>query len=49
MKAQMKRLKVLAIVRKIVEAHGGEVSFDPNAEKGVTFRVRLPVFAYTSK
>ncbi len=34
----------LAIVRKIVEAHDGEVSFDPNKEKGVTFTVRLPIF-----
>jgi len=33
----------LGIVKKIVEAHGGEVFFDPNAEKGVTFKVRLPV------
>lgn len=32
----------LGIVRKIVEAHGGELSFHPNSEKGVTFRVRLP-------
>ena len=32
----------LPIVRKIVEAHGGEVSFDPNTEKGATFTVRLP-------
>jgi signal transduction histidine kinase len=39
----------LAIVRKIVEAHGGGVSFDPNTEKGVTFSVRLPIFAHTSK
>lgn len=27
----------LANVKKIVEAHGGTVSFRPNAEKGVTF------------
>ncbi|MCF8145744.1 MAG: hypothetical protein K9N21_17680 [Deltaproteobacteria bacterium] len=27
----------LANVKKIVEAHGGKVSFRPNAEKGVTF------------
>lgn len=32
----------LGIVKKIVEAHGGEVFFDPNAEQGVTFKVRLP-------
>jgi signal transduction histidine kinase len=31
------------IVKKIVEAHGGEISFYRNTEKGVTFKVRLPV------
>jgi signal transduction histidine kinase len=34
----------LAIVKKIVEAHGGEVFFQPNPERGVTFVVRLPIF-----
>jgi two-component system sensor histidine kinase HydH len=33
----------LGIVKKIVEAHGGTVSFQPNREKGVTFSVRFPV------
>jgi signal transduction histidine kinase len=32
----------LPIVKKIVEAHGGEVSFRPNPQNGVTFTVRLP-------
>jgi two-component system sensor histidine kinase HydH len=33
----------LPIVKKIVEAHEGDVCFDPNVEKGVTFTVRFPV------
>ena len=33
----------LPIVKKIVEAHGGVVSFQPNQGKGVTFVVRLPL------
>jgi len=33
----------LGIVKKIVEAHGGDVSFRANQEKGVTFTVRLPL------
>lgn len=33
----------LGIVKKIVETHGGEISFHPNAEKGVTFTVRFPI------
>jgi two-component system sensor histidine kinase HydH len=32
----------LPIVKKIVEAHGGDVSFRPNPQKGVTFTVRIP-------
>jgi len=32
----------LPIVKKIVEAHGGVVSFHPNQGKGVTFIVSLP-------
>jgi signal transduction histidine kinase len=32
----------LAIVREIVEAHGGEVSVRSSAEEGTTFTVRLP-------
>jgi two-component system sensor histidine kinase HydH len=32
----------LAISKKIVEAHGGEISFRSNGEKGVTFTVRFP-------
>jgi signal transduction histidine kinase len=35
----------LGIVKKIVETHGGEISFHPNADKGVTFAVRLPISA----
>jgi len=30
-------------VKKIVETHGGDVSFSANQEKGVTFTVRLPL------
>ena len=33
----------LGIVKKIVETHGGDVSFSANQEKGVTFTVRLPL------
>jgi two-component system, NtrC family, sensor histidine kinase HydH len=33
----------LPIAKKIVEAHGGDLEFRPNKEKGVTFMVRLPV------
>jgi len=32
----------LGIVKKIVEAHGGDVSFQSNPGKGVTFSVRFP-------
>jgi signal transduction histidine kinase len=32
----------LPIVKKIVEAHGGDVSFHPNPGKGVTFAVLFP-------
>jgi two-component system sensor histidine kinase HydH len=32
----------LAIVQKVVEGHGGDVSFRPNPQNGVTFTVRLP-------
>jgi signal transduction histidine kinase len=32
----------LPIVKKIVEAHAGEISFLSNGQKGVTFRVRFP-------
>lgn len=32
----------LGIVKKIVESHGGNISFHPNPEKGVTFTVRFP-------
>jgi len=35
----------LGIVKKIVEAHGGSVSFSINRDKGVTFTVRLPLRA----
>jgi signal transduction histidine kinase len=33
----------LAIVREIVEAHGGHVSVDTRPERGTTFRLSLPV------
>jgi len=33
----------LPIVKKIVEAHGGSIEFFSNKNKGVTFRVRLPL------
>ncbi len=32
----------LGIVKKIVKSHGGDISFHPNPEKGVTFTVRFP-------
>lgn len=33
----------LPIVKRIVEAHGGDISFTINPEKGVTFQVSLPL------
>jgi len=33
----------LPIVKKIVEAHGGDLHFYPNKGKGVTFHVQLPI------
>ncbi len=35
----------LGIAKKIVEAHGGEISFRPNRDRGVTFTVKLPTKA----
>lgn len=32
----------LALVKKIIEAHGGSISFTTQAEKGTTFSLRLP-------
>lgn len=32
----------LAIVRALVEAHGGEVTYEPNRPRGAVFRVSLP-------
>lgn len=32
----------LAVVKRIVDSHGGEVVARPNGEKGTTFEVRLP-------
>lgn len=34
----------LAIVRFIVEAHGGEIAVEPMPERGTRFRVRLPLY-----
>jgi signal transduction histidine kinase len=39
----------LDIVKKIVETHGGEISFHPNTEKGVTFTVRFPIHTLNMK
>jgi len=33
----------LAISKKIVEAHGGSISFHSNGEKGITFTVQFPL------
>lgn len=33
----------LTIAKKIVTAHGGTISFYPNSDRGVTFRVTLPM------
>jgi len=33
----------LPIVKKIVEAHSGQVFFHPNQKKGVTFTARFPI------
>ncbi|MBW2094072.1 MAG: GHKL domain-containing protein [Deltaproteobacteria bacterium] len=38
----------LGIAKKIVEAHGGEISFRPNRDRGVTFTVKLPPNAIDS-
>ena len=38
----------LGIAKKIVEAHGGEISFRPNRDKGVSFTVKLPTNAIDS-
>ena len=35
----------LPIVKKIVEAHGGDIHFYPNKGKGVTFRVQLSLLS----
>lgn len=32
----------LSIAKKVVEAHGGQISFHSNSGKGVTFVVKLP-------
>ena len=35
----------LAVVKKIVNEHGGELSVDSTAGKGTTFRISLPIKA----
>jgi len=35
----------LQICKRIVDAHGGEISVEPNSDAGVTFRVVLPAQA----
>ena len=32
----------MAITRAIVEAHGGDISYESAAGRGTTFRIRLP-------
>jgi len=39
----------LGIVKKIVESHGGDISFRPNRDRGVTFTVKLPTNAIDSQ
>jgi len=34
----------LALVKEIIEAHGGQVSVESEPRKGSTFRVRLPLW-----
>jgi two-component system sensor kinase FixL len=33
----------LSLSRRIIEAHGGELTAQPNADRGMTFRILLPV------
>ena len=39
----------LAIVREIVEAHGGDISVESEPGAGATFRLRLPLLAETTE
>ena len=32
----------MAIVKRIVEAHGGEITFESEIDKGTTFFIKLP-------
>lgn len=33
----------LAVARRIIEAHGGDITFETGPERGTTFRIELPV------